>query len=60
VRQHAEVLGPDVKRAIWENQAFLEHAGFRGQERQYIAVRKWSEQFYPHEPAEAAALGAAG
>lgn len=48
--QHAEVLGPEVDRNIWENQAYLHHAGFRSQERQYISFRKWAEQFYPHEP----------
>ncbi len=60
--QHAEVLGPNVDRTIWENQAYLEHAGFRSQERQYIAFRKWSRQFYPSEsasvePAIAATVG---
>jgi phenylpropionate dioxygenase-like ring-hydroxylating dioxygenase large terminal subunit len=48
--QHAEVLGPNVDRTIWENQAYLEHPGFRNLERQYVAFRKWSQQFYPGEP----------
>ncbi|BBY83728.1 hypothetical protein H7I53_26935 [Mycolicibacterium pulveris] len=49
--QHAEVLGPNVDRTIWENQAYLERPGFRSQERQYIAFRKWAKQFYP-DPAQ--------
>jgi hypothetical protein len=53
--QQAEVLGPVVDRTIWENQAYLVQAGFRSQERKYISFRKWSEQFYPHDPVSAAA-----
>lgn len=56
--QHAEVLGPNVDRIIWENQAYLDHAGFRSQERNYIAYRKWSEQFYPREEAQAGSMPA--
>lgn len=49
--QEYEVLGPDVDRAVWENQAYLERAGFRSQERHFIQFRKWTKQFYPHEQA---------
>lgn len=49
--QHYEVLGPEVDRTIWENQAYLEQPAFRSQERQYVQFRRWSAQFYPYEPA---------
>jgi hypothetical protein len=49
--QHHEVLGPDVDRPIWENQAYLPHAGFRKREREYVSFRRWAARFYPHEAA---------
>jgi hypothetical protein len=49
--QHHEVLGPEVDRNIWENQMYMDQPAFRSQERQYVKFRRWSEQFYPHEPA---------
>jgi phenylpropionate dioxygenase-like ring-hydroxylating dioxygenase large terminal subunit len=49
--QHAEVLGPEVDRTIWENQAYLAKGAFRREEVKYVSMRKWSDQFYPHEEA---------
>ncbi|GAA0615397.1 Rieske 2Fe-2S domain-containing protein [Sporichthya brevicatena] len=48
--QRDEVLGPNVDRSIWENQAYMEQPAFRSQERQYVQFRRWCAQFYPHEP----------
>jgi hypothetical protein len=56
--QHAEVLGPDVDRVVWENQIYRQHAPFRKEERTYVSFRRWARQFYPHEEERLHANGA--